>query len=187
MTVFGGADWETYYFALEPVAAPCHYVFLFFVAFLQLALFNIVTGIFVEQALKLSKPDVHQQAHERFMEEKKYAKELKLLFKVADLNGDGFADKEKLNTLVNDGRIVKYLQFLDIDPLWSKNNLSRIFDRVAEQHDKVSIKTLVQRIMAMRGSARSTEIFDLRGMLRHVQCLQEQMIWKIDGNGGVHD
>jgi hypothetical protein len=187
MTVFGGADWSDYYFALAAMAGPSHFVYLFLVAFLQLALLNIVTGFFVEHALKCTQPDVLEQAEERFMEERKYAKELRFLFGLADVNGDGFADKEELETMVRDGRIVNYLRFLGIDPLWSKHNLCRLFDRVAEQNDGVSITSLVERIMAMRGSARSTEMFDLRAMLRHVQSLQEQTISKIDGMGGASD
>merc|ERR1740138_1971382 len=115
------------------MGGPCHYVYLLLVAFLQLSLLNIVTGIFVERALKISQPDVHQQAEEQF------AKELRYLFGLADKNGDGFADKEELETMVRDGRIVNYLRFLNIDPLWSKRNLFHVFNRVADHEGQVSI------------------------------------------------
>jgi hypothetical protein len=189
MTVFGGEDWGEFYAALLPMGGRCHYLYIGFVAFSNLALLNIVTGFFVERAVKISQPDVHQLAEERFTEEREYAMELRRLFGLADKDGDGLADKEELENMVREGRIINYLRYLNIDPAWSKRHLMSIFDEVAERApgddfdgvSAVSITALVERVMAVRGFARSTDIMDLYDMVWRVESLQQQMMNKIDG------
>ena len=71
----GGADWEVFYSVISssPMSA-C--MFVFFIAFMQVALMNILTGIYVEKAIKLAPPDANvialetstvviQEAHRR--------------------------------------------------------------------------------------------------------------------------
>jgi hypothetical protein len=183
MTVTGGSDWDQFYFALAP-ARSAQYAFAFFVAFAQIALLNIVTGIFVENAMKISKPDVLELANERLIQERDYAMELQILVRVADHNDDGIIDKNEFDALVNDGKLTNFLFFLNVDPMWSKNNLPLLYDHLAEQHraacpsepDGVKIAVLVERIMALRGSAKSTDVLDLHDSLWSTQNLQEQMM-----------
>ena len=54
----GGADWEVFYSVISscPMSA-C--MFVFFIAFMQVALMSIFTGIFVEKAMKLAPPDAN--------------------------------------------------------------------------------------------------------------------------------
>jgi len=191
ITMFGGADWIEYYDALEEMGGACHIVYLCFIAFLQLSLLNIVTSFFVEQAMKISIPPVLQLAEERIDEERQYAKELHRLFEELDKNQNGFIEREELDHMVSHGTITSYLRFLDIDPTWSKEHLLNVFDEVAEQQpgqgeERVTIKAIVERIMAARGFARSTEINDLVVMLRQVQILQQQMMNDI-GRMGRND
>lgn len=191
-SVYGGEDWGGLYDLLTALASHsnAHHVFIFFLAFVHIALLNIVTGIFVEHALKLSQPNIHQLAEQRFIEERAYATELKEVFGLADKNKDGFADKDELEHMVKDGRIVNFLRYLNIDPMWSKRHLVAMLDEVAEREgpdDQVRITALVERVMAVRGWARSTDIMDLRDAVWHVMSVQQQIMRKIDGRGSVSD
>ena len=64
----GGADWEVFYSVISscPMSA-C--MFVFFIAFMQVALMSIFTGIFVEKAMKLAPPDANVLALEKRQEE----------------------------------------------------------------------------------------------------------------------
>ena len=54
----GGADWEVFYSVISPcLMSAC--MFVFFIAFMQVALMSIFTGIFVEKAMKLAPPDAN--------------------------------------------------------------------------------------------------------------------------------
>merc|ERR1719440_799985 len=48
----GGADWWTLAEPLEDVGRIYHGLFLFFIGFVILALLNILTGLFVDRAMK---------------------------------------------------------------------------------------------------------------------------------------
>jgi hypothetical protein len=189
MSVYDGMEWGDCYRTLLAIEdhSNAYYGFLFFISFVNIALLNIVLGMFVENALKIARPDIHQLAEERLIEERAYATELNMLFKLADKNSDGFADKEELEHMVRDGRIVNFLRYMNIDPVWSKHHLFSMFDEVAfhDGYDKVPIAALVERVMAVRGGAKCTDIMDLRETVWHVKSLQQQMMRKIDGMSSV--
>merc|ERR1719382_1867531 len=56
-TSMGGQDWEVFYDVAEQTGIFEAITFIIFVAFIQIALMNILTGIFVENAMKLAQPD----------------------------------------------------------------------------------------------------------------------------------
>merc|ERR1719343_55803 len=86
-TSMGGQDWEVYYNLVEPFGNKV--LFLFFVAFIQIALLNILTGIFVENALKLAAPDLEVLAREYRNNELDDIEALRRLCDEADLGSDG--------------------------------------------------------------------------------------------------
>merc|ERR1719424_555615 len=87
MTLTGGEDWNTFYCILQPMGGA-GIVYCFFVAFSHIALLNIVTGIFVESALKIAEPDVHTKAQEEINHKREYADGLKRLLRKADKDND---------------------------------------------------------------------------------------------------
>merc|ERR1712156_49479 len=64
--VTGGEDWGRIYVLLKPVGFFYSQIFLFFVVFFLMSFFNITTSLFVDQALKLSRPDHEQRMLEKW-------------------------------------------------------------------------------------------------------------------------
>jgi len=60
----GGDDWGYYYEIAAMVGSFEAFVFIVFIAFTFVAVLNILTGIFVENAMKCAKPDTAAVAHE---------------------------------------------------------------------------------------------------------------------------
>lgn len=194
LTLAGGSL-ESYYFALGPVSTG-QMVFMLFVVFSQIVLLNVVTSMFVESTIKLCKPDFKQLAEEHHAEEREYAKELKKLFEATDVDQDGFIGRHEFDTIMSNGKLASALKFLNIDPAWSRNNLPALYEALAEQHlvqtpghapDGVGIDVLTERIMALRGFARSTEVMDLHDMVWQLTKRQEEMISWMSGEapGGI--
>jgi hypothetical protein len=185
MALSGGDDWSVFYDTLTP-AGTAGSVFLFFIAFSQIALLNIVTGIFVDNALKISEPDVQQQAEEHFNQDREYAKELKHIFSNGCSNAKTRLTKEDFEDILEDGKLGTYLRFLGIDPIWSKKNLPVLFDRVREEQQLldgeddedqgIEPSVFVERCMALRGHARSTEVMDLQDIVMKIQFTQELIL-----------
>jgi hypothetical protein len=146
--------------------------------------------MFVESTIKLCRPDFKQLAEDNYNEEREYAKELKKLFEETDLDRNGCIGRLEFDTIVSNGKLANALKFLNIDPTWSRNNLPSVYDAVAEQHlvqtpghagDGVGIDVLTERIMALRGFARSTEVMDLHDMVWQLTKRQEEMISWMSG------
>lgn len=180
MTVTGGSDWSDYFDAMAPTSLQP--AFLFFVAFSQIALLNIVTGIFVDNAMKVAQPDIQQQAEEQFADEQNYAIELEKLFESYNDNKDGVLQRDEFESMVREGKLTNYFFFLNIDTSWTKKNLPLLYDAVSDDcleegldGDGVPIGALVERIMALRGYARGTEIMDLYDRVSDMHALVEQI------------
>merc|ERR1712032_621782 len=60
MDAFGGQDWGDSYELLSKCGVMSSIFFLLFVAFTQIALINIITGIFVDNAMQHLMPDKEQ-------------------------------------------------------------------------------------------------------------------------------
>merc|ERR1712045_126720 len=61
----GGTDWEVFYDNVISRSAMSAVLYIFFIGFMQVALMNILTGIFVEKAMKLAAPDRDMLALEK--------------------------------------------------------------------------------------------------------------------------
>lgn len=185
MALSGGTDWVEYYDALVPIGAPSN-VFLFFIAFSQIALLNIVTGIFVDNALKIAEPDVQELADEHFNQDQEYAKELKDIIANGGTSEKTRLSKDDFEAVLKTGKLGTYFRFLGIDPIWSKKNLPLLFERVKEEQqlmdgedenaEGIETTTFVDRCMALRGNARSTEIMDLQDVVSKLQLTQELIL-----------
>jgi len=60
----GGQDWGEYYRSIAVTGWANAGVFLFFIAFFFLAVFNIVTSVFVEKVIALAQPDIEDRLAE---------------------------------------------------------------------------------------------------------------------------
>jgi len=151
-------------------------VYCFFVAFSHIALLNIVTGIFVESALKIAEPDVHTKAQEEINHKREYAEGLKRLLLKADKDHNRTLSREEFQTLLQEGTLANYLSFLGIDPIWIEGNMERLFTQMSEEaalqtgdevapDPQVSLQRFVETCMKLRGYARSTDLLDLQAQV----------------------
>merc|ERR1712183_422676 len=56
----GGTDWEVQDKLMEKVGPMARISFIFFVLFFVVAIWNIITSIFMEHALRLAMPDINE-------------------------------------------------------------------------------------------------------------------------------
>lgn len=80
---------------MEPPGLPYVLAFVFYIAFFNFAVLNILTGIFVENAMKLCKPNKHELIVERRKREEQDARDLREILNAMDLNGTGCISKDR--------------------------------------------------------------------------------------------
>jgi len=119
MASTGGNDWSVYFNVLQPITSKC--VFLFFVSFIQIALLNILTGIFVENALKAAEPDLEAQS---LAYRKDEAEDAEVLCRVCEAMGIGGEDhsisRAEFAEAFEDNKLRAYMSVLGLrfdDPM----------------------------------------------------------------------
>jgi len=164
---FGGEDWGV---ALD-VVAECGFMsalfYMLFIAFSQIALINIITGIFVESAMQSLAPNREQLATQLDVEEKGYAKELEMLCISVDADKSGCLTKEQFNNGIKEGRIPLLLHLLGL----SRTNVENFFQVLcdASPDNQVDIKSFVRGCMRLKGAATS---FDLQTMMLDLKKIE---------------
>merc|ERR1719401_1992992 len=89
MITTGGKNWEEVWDLIHPLGPPTTFAFFFYLMFFTFALMNILTGIFVDQAISLAKPTVMESFTEQREHEKLEARQLRCLMEMVDVDGDG--------------------------------------------------------------------------------------------------
>jgi len=184
-SVSGGVDWGDVYKELLPLGTSCH-MFLVFIAFSQIALLNVVTGIFMETALKIAQGDLATKAQDEHMKEKEMAEELLRLFVAGDVDEDRKLTESEFRDMLESGRLERYLKYIGIDPVWLHENLPLMFQKLAMENSEkvdrgeeiqIDMKFFVHLCMMLRGAARSTELMDLQD---RVVVMQQQMVEQVE-------
>lgn len=110
----GDSPWELH--AILAGISPLYgWLYCIFVLFVQFSLMNIVTGVFVEKAMALAKPDWKALSQQNFKDELDTAQEIKQFFAEMDDDGNGLLTVSELNEHLKDPRLASCLDLLGID------------------------------------------------------------------------
>jgi len=167
MACSGGQDWDVFYTTIREVGWVGALLFVFFVAFMQIAVMNILTGIFVEQAMKLAQPDRDQQAYKQHRAEIAEAAELHKMCCEMDINGDGTIKRSELCEFIEEGKLKAFLMTLGLN----LKNADLFFHIIDAAKDEIDIETFVQECMNLRGNASN---FDLAYLIIHMKEIEKR-------------
>jgi len=117
MAMSGGNDWGQYYEALEvlPGGEIQCLLFLLFITFSIFAVVNIVTGVFVDNAMQSGRQDREVVVHEEIENKKDYLRSLQALFDRIDDDGDGTITKESLELALQDDNVQAFFAAMKLD------------------------------------------------------------------------
>jgi len=104
-SILGGTDWAKYALALSHLSWVYEYLFLFYIIFVNLGMLNVVTGIFVDSALRAAKSDRQIMIEAKMMERKVHDAHLNELFCEMDAEGTGFISVKQLKYYLRDDRV----------------------------------------------------------------------------------
>merc|ERR1712151_31866 len=88
-------DWDNAYILIAASGPDKAAVFMFYILFFVLAVWNIITSIFVEKALKIAQPDIDSLMLEKRRKDAVDAKELDALFRKMDIDGNSVISMEE--------------------------------------------------------------------------------------------
>lgn len=177
-TTTGGEDWNLFYRSIQHTGELNCTLFLFFVAFAQFALLNILTGIYVENAMKLAQPDREKLAVSRRKAEITEAGELRRLFKSMDVSKKGCISEEQFMRQLNNANFKARLSLLGLDI----KDAELFFKIIASNfdHHEVAIEAFVSGAMRLKGNASALDLQTLTFGTKLIHANQIQFHKDVD-------
>lgn len=129
-----------------------------YVCFVTFALLNIMTGFFVEEAVKSAEADFDNVISEHQGERKRIADNLRNMFDEADVDNSGTMTWNELLDHLENPTVQAYFHTLQLD----LNDLEAFFRLGDEIEPQVSCDQFVKGCMRLRGTARNVDMAALR-------------------------
>lgn len=156
-TTTGGIMWEEASSALADSIQGVQVLWLLFISFVVFAIMNTVTGIFVDQAMKSASDDARNVALEERDKRARAMKQLRQLFKQADVGHKGQITREEMVRLIRNDRARTLFKRFDLDV----RDLYAFFDQVAYQGKYISqrdVKTFITCAFRLKGMAKGMDV-----------------------------
>merc|ERR1712196_388991 len=150
--VTGGVDWgDLCHLLMGTAEEPIFFGIFFsaFMAFTGIALLNIGTGIFVDNAMKATLLDKDMVIHDELEREGSYINDVKRLFHEADLDNSGQLSWAEFETYLQDPRVQAYFHSLEIHPSVAKG-LFKLLDTTGS--GRVNCEDFVMGCVRLKGS-----------------------------------
>lgn len=153
--ISGGADWNDYSGPLfDEISSFVGAIFVFYIAFSVLCIMNVVTGVFVESALKHA-----QQEDSNFME-----KNLRRIFESTDLDDNGTLEWDEFEACVETMEMQEFMRSIDLDP----NEAVKLYKLIdVEEKGSVMLEDFVSQCSRLRGNAKSVDLMTVLFEMRH--------------------
>lgn len=156
MASTGGKDWEEVYLLLSPLGFDSAFAFTFYLLFFTLGVMNIITGVFVENASVLFKPDDREALSEYMRQVQDDIEQVTAILQVVDKEGSGFLSVSELIAAMKNDRFEHALRTVGID-IRMPEHYFKTLASVTEQ-DELSIDEFVAHIVQMKGSVSRTDV-----------------------------
>lgn len=151
-----GVSWQDVYRPLEHSGhANTYAIFLFFTAFVHLAVLNVVTGTFVQSAIDSATNDREIAVMMQMATKKQQVENIRELFRDIDQDHSEEISIDELVMLLSNERTVAFLESLDIGETdaW---NLFQLLDE--DMSGLIDIEEFVQGCLQLRGPAKAIHI-----------------------------
>jgi hypothetical protein len=167
MVITGGNDWSVFYEPLVPTGSLATLLFLMFVAFSQVALLNIILGIFVDSAIKNVHADHEENAEKHAEEQQKVKEELMALCRGLDANGDERLTPSEWRRGIRKPKVKHHLEMMS----FRANEVRDLIEHMStgNEEEAIAIEEFVDAVMRFRGSS---SCFDMQMLLHRVDELK---------------
>jgi hypothetical protein len=155
MAISGGVNWREVSMPLEEIDPMYHAIFIAYVAFVQVAVLNVVTGVFCENAIRSAANDEEAQLSEHSQHTKVYMHRLTRLFKDCETMSSGNITLRDFETKLGDPKAVAWFKMMDLE-VHNALILFRLLDE--DCSGLVSIEEFVNGCLELRGTAKSIDV-----------------------------
>merc|ERR1712125_274061 len=139
--------------ALRAVGPLPFSLFFFYVAFTMLAVLNIITGVFVDNAVETARTQ-----REFLVQKEKWLQEMRELFIEMDTDESGTVCLAEVKEFFKDERVQSYFHALGLDT----HDAERLFSLLDEDGSgELSLDEFLDGCLRLKGPARSIDVYTL--------------------------
>jgi len=152
----------------RPIVHERSYLAGYFVFFISIAVFvlsNLITAVIVENAFAISKEDEEEVAVMRERQKDADINELKILFLELDEDGSGELNREEFLDAVENPKIRRKLQLLEVD----LDELDELWMILDDGDGTLSANEFSQGLRKMKGLAKSKDILSALKQIRNLE------------------
>lgn len=164
--VSGGVDWDAVARPLGRISSAYVVLFLAYIAFIVVCVLNVVTGVFVDQALQMAQADRDLKVQSEVCQKEQHTHGLRVLFHDFDDRKSGALSWSQFRRHMENERVKAYLATLELD-VAQASGLFRLLD--VNSSDAVSIDDFVAGCMRLKGTAKSIDVCTLLYETRNIQ------------------
>eukprot|EP00927_Polykrikos_kofoidii_P009784 TRINITY_DN14100_c0_g1_i1.p1 TRINITY_DN14100_c0_g1~~TRINITY_DN14100_c0_g1_i1.p1 ORF type:complete len:611 (-),score=83.08 TRINITY_DN14100_c0_g1_i1:2-1834(-) len=168
LSATSGFDWGETFFALFQRSKLCGVVFMMWMAFAILCVLNIITGVFVESASKLTLMDKDVAYVEDFESRKRWAAEARELFNEIDTDHSDTIDVQEFVTASKDLRVQALFRKVGVDVgAYNARGLFALFD--FHNDGILEADVFFEGLQQLHGTAKSIDMVHMKLESRKVQ------------------
>jgi len=135
-------------------------LFMFYISFSVLCVLNIITGVFVENAIKRTTQDDEMVMMEQLASRKQWLMEVKVMFEEADKDGSGLICSDEFSNLMEDFRMQAWLRKLGVQvDSYSSAGLFQLLD--VDEDGEINIDEFSSSLQLVNGEAKSIDVAKL--------------------------
>jgi len=176
MATSGGNDWSLYYNLTARVSETTASFFIFYTAFYFFGIFNLLTGMFVDKAMKAGQPDSELLSVEQRIAEDIFVDAFGQILEEFDANHDGLLDTEEYVNVVTSNKGRMYLNMLGLEPRHTEVLYREL--KAINRDCPVPLDEFVKGCTRMRGMPCN---MDMRALQWEVGVLREELRSFING------
>lgn len=166
LSISGGRDWWEVLDLFSQLPTVYSAFFLFFMLVLVLAVLNIITGIFVKEAMDMAHLDRDLQMQLELEENRFFLKKLKLLFERIDADGGGTMSLEEFEAHMESDELRVLFSLLGLD-VQDAVSFFKVLD--VEGSNELQIEDFVMGCMRHKGNSTmdlECSVMDIKKMLK---------------------
>eukprot|EP00747_Dinoflagellata_sp_TGD_P092494 gnl/TRDRNA2_/TRDRNA2_165429_c1_seq1.p1 gnl/TRDRNA2_/TRDRNA2_165429_c1~~gnl/TRDRNA2_/TRDRNA2_165429_c1_seq1.p1 ORF type:complete len:351 (+),score=73.71 gnl/TRDRNA2_/TRDRNA2_165429_c1_seq1:213-1265(+) len=153
----GGSDWEQYYNTLHKHIGKMYaYLFIFYIAFFTIVVFNVITALFIDAAMRIASMDRDSIIFSQQRKESSEFTDMMKLCRGMDSDNSGTISWKEFKTHIRDKKVKAYLAAIGLDI----SDAQMFFETLAvtSGSGNVDIESFVQGSMRMKGLATALDM-----------------------------
>mmetsp|Transcript_56434 Transcript_56434/g.127326 ORF Transcript_56434/g.127326 Transcript_56434/m.127326 type:complete len:308 (+) Transcript_56434:2-925(+) len=171
--MLGGVSWGVCSDALMDIDWFTGALFFFYVAFTILAVMNIITGVFVDNAVETARTQRDFLIQKEMELREKYTGEMRDLFAEMDKEGTGTIGLAEVQAYLEDPRVQGYFTALGLDP----NDTERLFKLIDDDGSgDVDVGEFLDGCLRLKGQARSIDVYAIMHDLKLLDTKVEEVM-----------